>query len=107
MSTDELIRQISVKDVDVDRLVQLVIDDDHIRDEIVKQMLTHSWIMMYYHCYYVVAKASERRPELFYGYWPEIARLLDHENSYHRDFALTILANLTETAADLVEEISE
>ncbi|MBN1454599.1 MAG: hypothetical protein JW963_26515 [Anaerolineales bacterium] len=96
MDVNQLIEEISVKDVDVDKFVQLVVSDDCIRDEIVKQMVTHPHIMVYYHCYYVVSKASEQRPDLFYRYWPEIAALLKHKNSYHRDFALTIIANLTQ-----------
>jgi hypothetical protein len=96
MDTAELIQEISVRDVDVDSFVQLAIDDDRIRDEIVHQMLCHPHIMVYYHCYYVVDKASRERPELFYPYWDSVASLLEHANSYHRDFALTILANLTQ-----------
>ena len=96
MDTTELIQEISVKDVDVDRLVRLAVDQDHIKDEIVRQMMTHPHIMVYYHCYYVVKKASRKRPELFYQYWHDIASLLEHKNSYHRDFALTIIANLTQ-----------
>jgi hypothetical protein len=96
MDTETLIREISVKDVDVDRFVRLTIDDECIRDEIVHQLVTHPWIMVYYHCYYVVSKASQKRPELFYQYWPRIAPLLKHENSYHRDIGLTIIANLTQ-----------
>lgn len=96
MTTTELIQEISVKDVDVDRFVQLAIADDHIKDEIVRHMLTHPHIMVYYHCYYVIKKASHDRPDLFYHYWRDIASLLHHPNSYHRDFALTIIANLTQ-----------
>jgi hypothetical protein len=75
--------------------VQLAINDGNARYEIVRQMLTNSAIMVYYHCYYVVNKASQKRPELFYPYWCEIAELLHHKNSYHRDFALEIIGNLT------------
>jgi hypothetical protein len=64
--------------------------------------------MVYYHCYYVAAKASQHRPDLFYPYWQEIACLLQHQNSYHRDFALTILANLTQVdERDLFASIFE
>ena len=98
--TDALIEEISVKDVDVDKFVHLALSDDRARDEIVKQMVTHPHIMVYYHCYYVVDKASRQRPDLFYPYWPEIAALLQHPNSYHRDFALTVIANLTQVDQD-------
>jgi hypothetical protein len=95
VNTTELIQEISVKDVDIDKFVRLAISEDHIRDEIIRQMTTHPHIMVYYHCYYVASKASQEKPELFYQYWHEIASLLKHKNSYHRDFGLTIIANLT------------
>ena len=95
MDTQELIEKIAEKDFDVDWFVQLSINDLDVRNEIVRQMLTNSAIMVYYHCYYVVEKASRKQPEMFYPYWREIAELLNHENSYHRDFALEIIGNLT------------
>ena len=100
MDTDVLIEEISVKDVDVDKFVQLAVSDKRARDEIVRQMIAHPHIMVYYHCYYVVDKASRQRPDLFYPYWPEIVALLQHPNSYHRDFALTVIANLTQVDHD-------
>jgi hypothetical protein len=96
MNTTELIHEISVKDIDVNRFVQLVIREERTRDEIIKHMMTNPDIMVYYHCYYVVSKASQERPELFYKDWNAIASLLKHKNSYHRDIALTIIANLTQ-----------
>lgn len=89
-----LLQEISDKNVDVDKFVNLIIDDELLREEIVKQLLTNPKIMVYYHCYYIVSKASELKPVLFYEYWAEFAALLNHENSYHRDIGLTILANL-------------
>jgi len=94
MNTIHLIEQIAQKDVNITEFVQLAIKDESVRDEIVRQMLTNTAIMVYYHCYYVVEQASQERPELFYAYWTEIAALLHHPNSYHRDFALEILGNL-------------
>jgi hypothetical protein len=52
--------------------------------------------MVYYHCYYIVEKASRKQPELFYPYWGAIAALLHHKNSYHRDFAVEVIGNLAE-----------
>jgi hypothetical protein len=95
MNTTEIIEKIAEKDFNVDEFVQLAIKDENARNEIVRQMLTNSAIMVYYHCFYVVDKASQKRPEMFYPYWNEIAELLHHENSYHRDFALEIIGNLT------------
>ena len=89
-----MIEKIAEKDFNVDEFVRLAISDGNARDEIVNQMLTNSDIMVYYHCYYVVEKATRKHPELFYQYWDEVAKLLHHNNSYHRDFALEIIGNL-------------
>lgn len=90
-----MIEQIAKPDFEIEPFAILAINQEPIRDEIVKHMRSNPDIMVYYHCYYVVAKASLERPDLFYKYWDEIAALLKHENSYHRNFALEILANLT------------
>ncbi|MBI5680307.1 MAG: hypothetical protein HZC47_05405 [Methanobacterium sp.] len=93
---NDLISKISDKNVNIHEFVQIVINDGSIRDEIVNQMLNNKNIMVYYHSYYIISKASELKPEMFYKYWDEFVSLLNHENSYHRDFGLTLTANLTE-----------
>ncbi len=90
-----MIEQIAEKNFDVNAFAQLAIENERARNEIVRQMLMNPAIMVYYHCFYVVDKASRERPEIFYPYWREIAELLHHKNSYHRDFALEIIGNLT------------
>ncbi len=100
MNKNELIQAISDENVDIGQFVELVICDGRTRDEIIKQMLTNPDIMVYYHCYSIVSKASEDKPELFLQYWHEIASLLKHKNSYHRDIALTVIANLTQVDRD-------
>ena len=92
---NDLILQISDKNVDIDKFAEIVINNRPIRDKIINQMLNNKNIMVYYHSYQILAKASELEPELFYKYWNDFASLLNHENSYHRDFGLTLIANLT------------
>ena len=92
---DDLILQISDKNVNIDKFAEIVINNEPIRDKIINQMLNNKNIMAYYHSYQILAKASELEPELFYKYWDDFASLLNHENSYHRDFGLTLIANLT------------
>lgn len=98
MQTDDLLKEIVDKNVNIAKFVKLIIEDESLRAEIVKQLLTHKHIMVYYHCYYNVDQASAAHPELFYQYWNDFAALLHHPNSYHRDIGLTVIANLT--AAD-------
>ena len=94
MNLAEILEKIAEKDFDLDAFVHLVLADVNARRIIVEQMIKNENIMIYYHCFYVVSKASRISPELFYTFWPEIAMLLHHHNSYHRNFALEILANL-------------
>ena len=95
MVKNDLISEISDKNVDVDKFAEIVINEESIRIEIINQMLNNTHIMVYYHSYNVLAKATELNPELFYRCWEDFASLLNHENSYHRDFGLTLIANLT------------
>lgn len=94
MHPADLIQEISATDVNVSHFVQLAITEDQTREEIIHQLTTNPNIMVYYHCYYVADQASQERPDLFYQYWDQMAALLHHKNSYHRDIGLTVLANL-------------
>lgn len=95
-----MLAEIAQKDFDVEKFVHLAIGDDSARNEIVHQMINNPGIMVYYHCYYVISKASKEKPALFYSFWEDITPLLHHKNSYHRDFALDILGNLTKVDDD-------
>ena len=95
MNNRDLVIKISDKNVNIDEFVEKVINDEKIRIQVINQMLNNNKIMVYYNCYYIVSKASEIKPELFYEYWNDFAFLLEHKNSYHRDIGLTIIANLT------------
>ena len=100
MDHKDLISEISDKNVDVDKFAEIVIQEESIRQKIIDQMLNNKHIMAYYHSYNILAKASELNPGLFYRYWDDFASLLNHENSYHRDFGLTLIANLTKVDSE-------
>lgn len=94
MDNNTLIEKIKDKNIDVQYFANRVIQDENLRNEIVRQLVTNKDIMVYYHCYYIVSKASEMKPDLFYMYWNDFKSLLNHKNSYHRDIGLTMIANL-------------
>jgi hypothetical protein len=83
---EDLILEISDKNFNKEGFVEKVLNDSKIRDEIVQLMLNHPKIMVYHHSYSIISQASQMRPELFYQYWDDFSLLLDHPNSYHRDF---------------------
>ncbi|SKC90119.1 hypothetical protein [Maledivibacter halophilus] len=95
-----LIEKIKDKNIDVENFVDKIIKEEYLKKEIIKQLLNNKDIMVYYHCYYIVSKASELRPEIFYQYWDDFAALMNHDNSYHRDIGLTIIANLISVDQD-------
>jgi len=51
--------------------------------------------MVYYHSYLIIEAASKEKPLLFYDSWDKFVSLLDYKNSYHRNYGMQILANLT------------
>lgn len=81
---------------DIDKFALNAINDSEMRLELVNLMLNHKKIMIYYNSYYIISKSCEFRPDLFYEYWDDFESLLNHSNSYHRDFALKLLAILVE-----------
>jgi hypothetical protein len=91
-----ILKEISQKDFNRDYFVQLINNDPNIRVLIINELLTNVNIMIYYHCYYVVSEASKKEPSLYYNYWDQFAKLLEHDNSYHRDIGLTLIANLVQ-----------
>ncbi len=95
LSEEDLILEISDKDLNIDEFAKRAINDSELRDKIVNLMLNHQHIMVYYNSYNTISRAIQIRPELFYPYWDDFSTLLNHHNSYHRDFALVLLANLT------------
>jgi hypothetical protein len=94
------ISEIAKKDFDLPFFVEKVLCDKVARDEVVKQMVNNPDIMVYYHCFYILEAASLKQPSLFYPYWPEFGALLNHSNSYHRDFALILIATLAAVDAE-------
>lgn len=91
----EILADIAKKDYNQARYVKEILVDDTLRDLLMEQMLSNPNIMVYYHCYEVVAAASQAKPRCFYPYWDQVKVLLKHRNSYHRDIGLTVLANLS------------
>ncbi|MHC1781786.1 MAG: hypothetical protein AB9891_03300 [Anaerolineaceae bacterium] len=95
MNQDQFIKEISRMDFDLEGFTAMATHEEEIRRQILELMLTHPQIMVYYNCFEILKEATRLAPEVFYEYWDGLAELLDHKNSYHRDFGLVLLANLT------------
>jgi hypothetical protein len=95
MDQTSLFEQISRPDFDQQHFSELAIAQPDFRTAVVRQMVENPAIMVYYHCFYILERVSQAQPDLLYPFWDEFAGLLAHPNSYHRDFGLVLLANLS------------
>lgn len=100
MEDNCLIDEIKKKDLDIEGLAKRAIEDKKSRDQVVYHLIADKNIMIYYHCYYILSYASEINPKLFYKYWDDFVSLLNHNNSYHRDIGMTLIANLVSVDTD-------
>jgi hypothetical protein len=100
MNQNQFLEEISRMDFDLEGFTAGAIQEEEIRRKIFEQMQSHPHIMVYYNCFYVIEQVSLRAPELIYPFWDNIVSLLTHKNSYHRDFGLVLLANLTAVDAE-------
>lgn len=94
MLSNDVIEVIKRDNFPQGELVGKIERDSADREAIINLMVTHTDIMVYYHCYEIILQASREKPELFYPSWDVFANLLDHPNSYHRDFGLNLIGNL-------------
>ncbi|GAB4327573.1 MAG: hypothetical protein Kow0037_01230 [Calditrichia bacterium] len=95
MTKDDFITTIQPKDYPRPMLAQRILHDTGLRELAIDLMCHHPAIMVYYHCYEIVKDASAQDARPFLAYQAAFQHLLTHQNSYHRDFGLVLLANLT------------
>lgn len=95
METNLFVSMISRPDYDMKAFAARVLVDQDFRQACVDGLLRHPHIMVYDHCFYVVEKACRENPVMFYSWWQDFTGLLDHANSYRRDYGLILLAHLT------------
>lgn len=94
MIYEELLLELKKHDFKYEPYIFLAIDDENIREKLIKNITEENHINIYYNSYYLVYEASKIKPKLFYQYWDSLVPLLDHKNSYHRSIAHWILTNL-------------
>lgn len=95
MNVETIASELSRKEFGLDDWVEQTLNNRVIRETIVNLTLNDPNIMVYYHGYYILSRATEIKPRPFYEFWKGFEELLGHKNSYHRDIGLNILANLS------------
>ena len=99
-TSEKIAEEISEKNFDLVYFVEQSLKKREMREIIIDLTLNDSRIMVYYHGYYILDKASQAMPDAFYPRWEDFRGLLGHKNSYHRDIGLTLIANLTAVDAE-------
>jgi hypothetical protein len=99
LNRNEFIELVFKPGADIELLIESftekVINDEQFRQLVIDLLLEHDHIMVYYHSYLIIDAASKREPILFYSLWDRFVLLLNHKNSYHRNYGMQLLANLT------------
>jgi hypothetical protein len=99
MGTKEYIDLISNQKPDIRQLIELLSDkvltEDSLKQIVINQLISNDHILVYYHSFLILDKALRKAPSLFYTYWDEFESLFEHKNSYHRNYAMRLLAGLT------------
>ncbi|MCG8568588.1 MAG: hypothetical protein MJB14_00475 [Spirochaetes bacterium] len=101
MTQDKFLESIQLKDYDKEKFIQLIINEPFFLDLAVDSMINHKKIMIYYHCYEVLKEAVKLKVTVFLKYKNNFIRLLSHSNSYHRDFGLTLLGQITSQCSEI------
>ena len=94
VNEEAFLDEVSKTNADIDRFIEPAVDDASFQVVLVKHLVSNPKINVYYHSYLILSEASQRCPSHFYGYWDEFAKLLEHKNSYHRNYAMVLIANL-------------
>jgi len=90
----------------VEEYAGLICNNSEAREYILNGLLNNSDINVYFNCHLVIVRATVVNPGLFYDRRSDFRKLLSHKNSYHRNYGLLILANLTKADdADFFKEI--
>ncbi|WP_430972837.1 hypothetical protein [Sunxiuqinia rutila] len=92
----ELVRETQV---DIVPLVDRARLDWAFRDLVVQQLVSHQHINVYFHSYRIMQQLTAADPVGCFRYWDDFVGLLQHANSYHRNYGMDLLADLL--SADL------
>ncbi len=97
---NKYLKIVSKTKADITPFFDLAIYHEDFRDILVKHLMGNESINIYYHSYLILNDTTKSEPSLFYCYWEKFALLLKHENSYHRNYGMDLIANLISVDTD-------
>lgn len=97
---NKYLKIVSETKADIIPFFDLAISQENFRDILVKHLIENDSINIYYHSYLILNEATKSKPSLFYYYWDKFSLLLQHDNSYHRNYGMDLIANLISVDKD-------
>lgn len=94
MKEKEYLQTVSGTNVDITPFINIAINEESFRDILIKHLMENEAINIYYHSYLILNEGSKSAPSLFFCYWDNFVCLLKHENSYHRNYGMDLIANI-------------
>lgn len=108
MSEEEYISAVSETNADIEPFIRLAMENADFRAILVRNLLMNDRINVYYHSYQILSEVAQSDPGLLFGYWDDFTGLLNHRNSYHRNYGMDLISCLISDANDQqFEEIFE
>lgn len=80
--------------VEIEPLVERARFDPEFRDLVVQQLVSHKHINVYFHSYRIMQQVTAADPVGCLRYWDDFVGLLQHPNSYHRNYGMDLLPDL-------------
>jgi hypothetical protein len=90
----EYLQAVSETNSDFTPFIDIAINERAFRDILIKHLIKNEAINIYYHSYMILNEVTKIVPSLFYCYWDKFVWLLKHENSYHRNYGMDLIANI-------------
>ena len=90
----EYLQTVSETNADYTPFIDIAINERAFRNILIKHLIENEEINIYYHSYMILKEVTKTTPSLFYCYWDNFLFLLKHENSYHRNYGMDLIANI-------------
>lgn len=92
---NDFLQIVSQTKADIKPFIHFAIKDSSFRESLVGHLLANPAINIYYHSFCILNEATKLDPASFYNNWVQFASLLQHPNSYHRNYGMELIANLS------------
>ncbi|KAB3525502.1 MULTISPECIES: hypothetical protein [Alkaliphilus] len=97
---DNYIEAASETNADVNRYIDIALNDEEFRGMLVKEMIGNRKINVYYHSYIILSEVATVKPDTLACFLWDFASLLEHKNSYHRNYGMDLLSSIAKEVDD-------